>query len=582
MPDLAEDPQLGLVSPQWRGLGGLVVPLGTVDRPREQRRDTLTVNLGGASGHVAVVGGPRSGKSTLLRTIVTSMSLTTTPQESQFFVLDFGGGTFAPLAGLPHVAGVGTRSEPDVVRRIVAEVQGVVDRREAYFRANGIDSIETYRARRAAGRADDGYGDVFLVVDGWSTLRADFDDLEIELQQLADPRPDLRPAHRRRRRPLGGLPGRDARHLRHPARAAARRPDGLRDRPQDRRARPDRPSGSRAGAGQAALPRRPAPDRRRPPTPATSATASTTWSSGCRPPGRARPGPSCGCSRTGSTSTRSARQAELRPAAPTGCCCSASTRRSSRRSALDADAEPHLLRLRRRAVRQERGAAGLRAGGHAHPHAEGGADRRRRLPALAARRGARRVPAQLPDLRHPGAAGAARPGAATSRTASPAPTSPPTSCATARGGRAPRCSWSSTTTTWSPPSRARRCRRCSRCWRRPATSGCTSRSRGARAARRARSTSPCIQSLRDLAMPGPAAVGQPRRGPADRQPEPQPAPPGRGRLVTRDRGVEVVQMAWTERSQCMPVAAGRPGYRWSAAWPRSTWCFATGPLQHRP
>jgi S-DNA-T family DNA segregation ATPase FtsK/SpoIIIE len=113
------------------------------------------------------------------------MSLTTTPLESQVFVLDFGGGTFAPLTKLPHVAGVGNRSEPDVVRRVMAEVQGIVDRREAYFRAQGIDSIETYRSRRAQGRADDGWGDVFLVVDGWGTLRADFDDLEMEIQQLA-------------------------------------------------------------------------------------------------------------------------------------------------------------------------------------------------------------------------------------------------------------------------------------------------------------------------------------------------------------------------------------------------------------
>ncbi len=185
MSDLVEDPHLGLVSPQWRAMGGLVVPLGTVDRPREQRRDTLTVNLAGAAGHVAVVGGPRTGKSTLLRTIVTSMSLTTTPAESQFFVLDFGGGTFAPMTQLPHVSGVGTRSEPDVVRRIMAEVQGIVDRRENYFRANGIDSIETYRSRRAQGRVDDGYGDVFLVIDGWGTLRSDFDDLEMSVQQLA-------------------------------------------------------------------------------------------------------------------------------------------------------------------------------------------------------------------------------------------------------------------------------------------------------------------------------------------------------------------------------------------------------------
>jgi S-DNA-T family DNA segregation ATPase FtsK/SpoIIIE len=185
MSDLAIDPEMGLVSREWRALGGLTVPLGTVDRPREQRRDTLTVSLAGASGHVAVVGGPRTGKSTLLRTLVTSLSLTTTPTESQFFVLDFGGGTFAPLRSLPHMAGIGTRSEPDVVRRIIAEVTGIVDRREACFRAHGIDSIETYRSRRVLGRADDGYGDVFLVVDGWSTLRADFDDLELELQRLA-------------------------------------------------------------------------------------------------------------------------------------------------------------------------------------------------------------------------------------------------------------------------------------------------------------------------------------------------------------------------------------------------------------
>ena len=185
MPDLVEHPELGLVSQQWRNLPGLVIPLGTVDRPREQRRDTMTLNLTGAAGHVAVVGGPRSGKSTLLRTIVTSMALVTTPKESQFFVLDFGGGTFAPLTRLPHVSGVATRSEPDVVRRVMAEVEGIVDRREAYFRENGIDSIETYRSRRSQGRADDGWGDVFLVIDGWSTLRAEFDDLEMEIQQLA-------------------------------------------------------------------------------------------------------------------------------------------------------------------------------------------------------------------------------------------------------------------------------------------------------------------------------------------------------------------------------------------------------------
>ena len=60
---------------------------------------------------------------------------------------------------------------------------------------------------------------------------------------------------------------------------------------------------------------------------------------------------------------------------------------------------------------------------------------------------------------------------------------------------------------------------------------------------------PVIQSLRDLAMPGLLLSGSPDEGHLLGNQKPQPAPPGRGRLVSRDRGVEVVQMAWTEPTQ---------------------------------
>jgi S-DNA-T family DNA segregation ATPase FtsK/SpoIIIE len=59
---------------------------------------------------------------------------------------------------------------------------------------------------------------------------------------------------------------------------------------------------------------------------------------------------------------------------------------------------------------------------------------------------------------------------------------------------------------------------------------------------------PVLQSMRDLAMPGLLLSGSPDEGPLIGNLRPAPAPPGRGRLVTRDRGVEVVQTAWTEPS----------------------------------
>jgi S-DNA-T family DNA segregation ATPase FtsK/SpoIIIE len=170
--------------PRWRGR--LQAVTGIVDRPFEQRRDPLWADLSGAAGHVGVAGGPQSGKSTLLRTLLCSLALLHTPDQIQFYGLDFGGGTISALAALPHVGGVATRQQPDRVRRTVAELQGLLDRREHEFAARGIESIAAYRSMRASGEiAGDGFGDVFLVVDGWLTLRQEYEALETAITALA-------------------------------------------------------------------------------------------------------------------------------------------------------------------------------------------------------------------------------------------------------------------------------------------------------------------------------------------------------------------------------------------------------------
>ena len=184
MPDLRPDPELGFVSRAWRESGTLRVPLGTVDLPLEQRRETLVLDLSGAGGNFAIVGGPQTGKSTALRTVVQALSLTYTPQEVQFDVMDFGGGTFAGFAGAQHVAGVATRDTTEVRTRMLAEIAAIMDDRERYFGKNAIDSMDTYRRGRLEGRYDDGYGDVFLVVDGWGALRSEFDSLDREVTTM--------------------------------------------------------------------------------------------------------------------------------------------------------------------------------------------------------------------------------------------------------------------------------------------------------------------------------------------------------------------------------------------------------------
>ncbi|MFG2030369.1 type VII secretion protein EccCa [Streptomyces sp. NPDC048825] len=188
LPGLTAVQDRGLTQPGYEGAGRLVVPAGLVDKPYEQRRDPLWVDFSGAAGHMQILGGPQSGKSTLLRTLISAFALTHTPHEVQFYGLDFGGGGMAAVAGLPHVGGVASRLDPERVRRTVAEVYGVLTRREEYFRSSGISSIAEFRARRARGDisvTDQPWGDVFLVIDGWGNFRADYEAMDQVILDIA-------------------------------------------------------------------------------------------------------------------------------------------------------------------------------------------------------------------------------------------------------------------------------------------------------------------------------------------------------------------------------------------------------------
>ncbi|MGY0233292.1 type VII secretion protein EccCa [Longispora urticae] len=187
LPPLVTDPQRGLTPANWSGAGRLAVPVGIVDKPFEQRRDPMYLELDGAGGHVVIVGGPQSGKSTMLRSLLTSLALTHTPREAQFYCIDFGGGTLMALRDLPHVGGVSTRMDIDGIRRTISEVTALLDAREARFTALGVDSMATYRRRRNAGEfAEDPFGDVFLVVDGWGAFKQEYENFEQTIANLCN------------------------------------------------------------------------------------------------------------------------------------------------------------------------------------------------------------------------------------------------------------------------------------------------------------------------------------------------------------------------------------------------------------
>jgi S-DNA-T family DNA segregation ATPase FtsK/SpoIIIE len=186
LPDaVALDKVAGPVEVGARGMqlarrrGPLQVPLGILDDPTRQWQGQWYLDLTVAGGHAAVIGGPQSGKTTLLRTLALSLALTHTPQEVGVYGLDLVGGGLQALAGLPHVGGVAGRADRERAARTIDSVRGMLDQREELFRIHNIDSLEQLRTLRAAGRLPElASTEIVLLIDGFGALRDDFEELD--------------------------------------------------------------------------------------------------------------------------------------------------------------------------------------------------------------------------------------------------------------------------------------------------------------------------------------------------------------------------------------------------------------------
>ncbi|MDO4910132.1 MAG: type VII secretion protein EccCb [Corynebacterium sp.] len=137
---------LGALTSENPKPGFLRCVLGLIDRPAVQRQDPLIMDLQGAGGHVAVCGGPQSGKSTALRSIALSLAGTHSTDELRFYCI---GSEFDSLAGLPHVAAVA--SDPERIRAVIDEVSSFVDQPEERH--------------------------TLLFIDGWHNLNEDYGDI---------------------------------------------------------------------------------------------------------------------------------------------------------------------------------------------------------------------------------------------------------------------------------------------------------------------------------------------------------------------------------------------------------------------
>ena len=124
--------------------GEVEVPLGRAGATKLQY-----MRLGkGTSQHVLISGKTGSGKSTLLHAIVTTLSVYYSPDEVQFYLIDFKKGVeFKAYATckLPHARVIAIESEREFGMSVLERLDAELRQRGDLFRSAGVQDIKAYR-----------------------------------------------------------------------------------------------------------------------------------------------------------------------------------------------------------------------------------------------------------------------------------------------------------------------------------------------------------------------------------------------------------------------------------------------------
>ena len=169
----------------------LRVPVGSDDSGAPVYLDLKESAQLGVGPHGLCVGATGSGKSEMLRTLVTALAATHPPEDLSMVLMDYkGGATFAPFASLPHVAGLIDNLGKDaaLVERARAAIVGEVIRRQEQLRdAGNCPDITRYRRLRAEEAAMPPMPHLLIVIDEFSDLVAvnpDFVDLLLAIGRI--------------------------------------------------------------------------------------------------------------------------------------------------------------------------------------------------------------------------------------------------------------------------------------------------------------------------------------------------------------------------------------------------------------
>lgn len=123
---------------------GLKIPVGRYDIPALQRQGVQYVDFM-EIGHFGIYGMPGTGKTFLLKTILTSLGMCYTPLDVSITVIDAGSWSLQEFAGMPHIREIILNQEEEKIKHFVKRIGTEMASRKAAFLKHAVSSLSAYR-----------------------------------------------------------------------------------------------------------------------------------------------------------------------------------------------------------------------------------------------------------------------------------------------------------------------------------------------------------------------------------------------------------------------------------------------------
>ncbi len=168
---------------EWKGIDwheeAMRANVGLIDNPIRAEQLLLRVDL--TRGHLVVFGASGWGKTTFLRTLITSLAATHSPDELNMYFFDFGGRGLDVLEALPHRGASIQPSEEERIQRLLRRLEGTLEERKALFSQARADSLLTYNANHP----ENIQPAILFVIDNFAEFKENYENLMDKMISIA-------------------------------------------------------------------------------------------------------------------------------------------------------------------------------------------------------------------------------------------------------------------------------------------------------------------------------------------------------------------------------------------------------------